>query len=499
MKIKFVLIFCLISYVGFAQSQLESSILKGLEYFYNFQFDKAEQKFNDIIKKYPEKPQGYHYLAQMYLWKYIGCKDEDEFSNFTKYSDLALQKAEEIIEKDGNNYDVKYILASTHLLRVLASAQKEPNFDAIGDTKIAINYFEEIIEDKPKFYDAYLGLGILDYALSYVPGLFKWGLAMIGLSADKDRGLNYINKTYTKGKYSKTEAGLHLSNIYSDYLANYKGAIKILKSLTSKYPNNSVFNYQLGSIYIKAKKLNDAEKSLNKVIQLNNKSFIQTNAYAYFLKGQIAFMKNDFEKAIPHYETFLEMTLEPNYSGIANYRLAICNYISGDKIKYLKHLKLASSGNLDISDDYYANVKSGYLLENEIKDEDILLIKAQNLFESGKYKDAFNILNEKSDSLSNIENRGLAFYIVGESSYQLKKYNDAIEFCSEISSIDVKIENWIIPSGAFTIAKAYYEKKEYEKSEDWLSLSERNNTYTYKEKLEPYILSLKQKLEGKNK
>ncbi|MBN1639125.1 MAG: DUF3808 domain-containing protein [Ignavibacteriales bacterium] len=496
MKVKFVLIFCMFSYIGFAQNQLESTILKGLDYFHNFQFEKAEKQFDDAIKKYPAQPHGYHFLAQMYLWQYMGSKDKDDFYEFNKNSNLSIDKAEIILEDANNNYEVKYILGSAHLLRVLAYTQQGPNFDAISDTKIATKYFEEIIEAKPNFNDAYLGLGIFDYALSYVPGLFKWGLAMIGLSADKDRGLDYITRTYKKGKYSKTQAGFHLSNIYADYHANYSEAIKILKNLTDKYPNNSVFHYQLGSIYIKSKKLSDAENSLNKVIKLNNPKFIQTNAYAYFLKGQIAFMKNQFENAIPHYETFLDMSLEQNYTGIANYRLAICKYISDDE-HYLENLNLVARGNLDISDDYYANVKADYFLEKGIDEEDILLIETHNIFEMGKYKDAYNSLIEKVDSLSGKENKALAYFILGESSFQMKKYDDAIAHSSKLLNVDVQTESWVIPFAAFTIAKTYFEKKEYEKCKDWLALSERNNNHTYKEKLEPHILNLKHKLEGK--
>lgn len=499
MRIKFVLFFCMLSYLGVAQSQLESNILKGLDYFYNFQFEKAEQKFNEVIKKFPNKPHGYHFLAQMHLWIYIGCKNEKHFSDYINFSNLAIEKANKILEKEKNNYDVKYILASSHLLRVLSAAQKEPNFDAIGDTKIATNLYEEIIEAKPNFYDAYLGLGIFDYALSYVPGLYKWGLEMIGLSADKERGLDYIKKTYLHGKYAKAEAGFHLSNIYSDYLANYNEAIKVLKNLTLKYPNNSLFRYQLASIYIKAKQFNDADKSLDMVIKNNEKNFIQTIAYSYFLKGQIAFFKNNFNAAVSHYEKFLSMTLEPNYTGIANYNLAISNLNIGNEKESKKNFKNSCNGNLDISDDYYAEAKSKYFIENEITEEDIFIIRIKNLFEFGKFKEVLKTLVPKLDSLKNSENKNIANYLIGESSYQLKKYDDAINYCMDISSNNIEVDNWVIPFGALTIAKSYFGKKDYEKSADWLDLCERNNIYVYKEKLEPFILNLKLQLEKKYK
>ena len=72
--------------------------------------------------------------------------------------------------------------------------------------------FEETLELNPKFYNAYLGLGLFDYAMSFVPDFLKWAVNLTGLSSDKQRGFNYIKTAFKKGT-EKTEAAFHLAKI----------------------------------------------------------------------------------------------------------------------------------------------------------------------------------------------------------------------------------------------------------------------------------------------
>ena len=169
-KIFFVLFF--ISCVLRAQSSTDAMLKTGLNYAYNFQLDEAEKIYKKVIELQPEQPFAYHYLAQDYLWAFLGSKDNDQYAAFQKYSDLAIQKAENILNDDPKNVRVLYMLANDYSFRAMANGANSSTIDAFWSSKKAVGYYEKTIDLNPEFYDAYKGLGVFNYALSFVPGMF---------------------------------------------------------------------------------------------------------------------------------------------------------------------------------------------------------------------------------------------------------------------------------------------------------------------------------------
>ena len=86
--------------------EIEDMVMKGLDKTYNFKWNDAEQIFTSIIDKFPQDPRGYHYKSSIYLWYYLSSKNDEEYENFLKYSDLAIDKGDELLEKEPDNKDL---------------------------------------------------------------------------------------------------------------------------------------------------------------------------------------------------------------------------------------------------------------------------------------------------------------------------------------------------------------------------------------------------------
>src|SRR3989339_862064 len=93
-----VIIVTVLSQIIFSQKEIDKNIHKGLEYEYNFNWEKAEEVYRNIIKKYEEAPRGYQYLSGIYLWYYLSTKDEEDMQLFISYSDSVIEKAESMLE-----------------------------------------------------------------------------------------------------------------------------------------------------------------------------------------------------------------------------------------------------------------------------------------------------------------------------------------------------------------------------------------------------------------
>ena len=491
----FVLLNFVLSSFCLAQDELKTLVTEGLEQAYNFNFEQAEKIFNQAIDDYPEYPHGYHYISQINLWAYLGSKDEDEFKSFLTHSELAKIKGERLFEKNEDDPYLSYLLGSIYTLRATANSFKGSSLDAFWAAKSAVGYFETTLEIDQKFYDAYLGIGLFNYALSYVPGIFKWAVNLSGLTYDKEKGLEYIKLAYQKGHLDQTEAAFHLSKIYTDYVAEYDSASILLENLISDYPENSLFHYQYAVLKIKARELDEAETSLNKVIEINQPKFYQTNSLSHFLLGDIYFKRNNFSEALKYYKNFLTTTKDIDYTGIANYRAAISSFMIGDTLQMRERLILARIGNLDIPDDIYANEKSVKLLENSISENHRKVILAKNDVEAGNSKQAFNQLKEIADSIEVAELRGIAYFYLSEAAYDIGEFETSIEYSQKATNINYEIEKWVLPYAAYVTAKSNYKIGNFSRSREFLEIAENNNDFEFQESIEALVNNLTRKLD----
>lgn len=489
----FIILFLCLPKLLSAQS-LQSLINQGLGKAYNMELDGAEKIYNRIIDLYPEDPHGYYLIAQIYYWTYLGSKDKGEYQVFNRFAELAQEKIDKILDEDNKNIKILHLAGNLQLFRAMANAVNESSVDAFWSSKNAVNYLEKAIQLNPKFYDAYLGLGLFDYAMSFVPEFLKWAVKLTGLTSDKERGLRYIKTAFNKGTLETTEAAFHLSKIYTDYLADYDSAYYYIQSIIPRYPKNTLFLYQYAVSLIKGRELNKAIQPLNTVIRLNNKRFPQVTALAHYRKGEVYFKKNQFKSAIKEYEAFLDLYKDIDFTGIAAYNIAISNKIIGNDEEYKKYLDLASDGNPDVYEDAYAMTKSEYFLKNDIDEIDLQLVRIKNFIDYGRNRNAYDSLKVILPLIHNNDQKALALSYLSESAYHLNKYAESVQAAENVLTVKPRIEKWTIPFSYFLQAKANWKVGAKSEARDFLSRAESENKFEFQDYIQSLIENLKRKL-----
>lgn len=469
-------------------------IRKGLEFSYNFELDKARDCFQRLIKQNVDDPSGYHYISGTYLWVYMSNKKESDFKQFLKYSDIAISKSEKLLDINDNDPDILFILGSNYGFRAMAYIQTNSQLNAIWAVKNSNKYLTETLEVNPEKYDAYLGLGLFNYALSLVPGVFKWALQLGGLSADREEGINYLKQAYRRGDLTKTEAAYYLSQIYTETIADYNTATGYLRQLTKQYPGNSLFKYSYAVAMIKNRKPDEAEKILNKIISEKNPDFEQVTSFSYFLVGDIHFRKNEFAKAITYYEKFLMNSHKIDYSGIANYRMALCYELSGNRESAKKLYILARNGNEDIPDDVYAKRKGEIYFGRSLSKTEITLIKAQNLIESGYQLKAYEQLKDALDQIGSSAHKAEAYYYLSDAAYDISRTDEALNYSEKALSLNHGNEKWLTPYSYYLAAKSLVKMGNYDRASEYIRKAEQMNDFDYHARLSSLINSLKTKL-----
>ncbi|MFA4923880.1 MAG: tetratricopeptide repeat protein, partial [Ignavibacteriaceae bacterium] len=252
-----------------------SRLNEGIQSVYNFEFDKAESIFSSLLKRNPNDLFANHFSATLSFWKYLGSNKKKYFEEFLHQSDATIAKTEQNLSGNPKNKETLYILGAAYGYRAIAYGKAEKFLDMIWASKKSNSYLEDVLEIDPNYYDAYLGIGLIKFALSQVPSGFKWALSMIGFDGDSEKGLSYLKISAEKGNYSRIEAEYYLSQLYAEFYFDYDKAKTHLVKLTQHFPGNLLFKYSLGVIEVKGRNLNSAENILLPLVKEKNSEFEQ--------------------------------------------------------------------------------------------------------------------------------------------------------------------------------------------------------------------------------
>ncbi|OGU48813.1 MAG: hypothetical protein A2000_09310 [Ignavibacteria bacterium GWB2_36_8] len=490
-KICLIIFFLIVSVNVFAQSKIpfERSIMLGLEQSYHFRWDKAEDIFRDVIKKYPDRPEGYHYLSGIYVWFYLSSKDKNDLNIFTTYSDSAIEKGLELLELNPDDDALLCLVGSNYSYRAIAFASAENYLDAVWAGKKSDSFLNDAIEINPERYDAYLGLGLYNFAAGQTPGAFRWVLKLTGMGGDKELGIRYIKLAADEGNYTKTEAQYYYSQITQDYT----DATYYLTNLVNKYPENILFKYSLASLNIKERKLDAAEKILIKIVNRDDEKFDQVIAFSNFLIGDVFYKKNEYDSAIIHYKKFLQTTPDNDYTGIAAYRLGVSYEIMDLRDSAIVYFGSCENGNMDLDDDIYAKRKGSIYFKRTLSENEITVIKAANMIESGNYSGAYDSLTSALKKITGNKLKAEAYLYLNEAAFNLGKYNESLSLASAALKTEVMEEKWILPYACYYASRANYFLGDIVAANYFIEQAEDYDDYDYQNKLKTLLYSLRQK------
>lgn len=490
--LKLLLICLFINIFVFPQS-IPKQIKAGLELGYNFQWQKAEELFEKIIHEHSEKPDGYHFLSSVYLWYYLGSRNKNDFDDFLKYSDKAIDLAKEALENKSQNAYLNYLLGTNYMYRAVAFTREENYLDAVWASKKSEYYLTETLRIDPKFVDAYLGLGLYNFAMGQIPSAFQWALSLAGIKGDKQVGIDYIKKAAAEGNLAKVEAQYYLSQILTEILFENEAALYYLKNLIRKYPQNLLFNYSYAVAEIKQRKLSDAQRVLYKLVYLENERFSQIISFSNFLMGDVFFRRNMFDSAKVYYLAFLKNTPTIDYTGIASLRLGLAFELADDRKTAEKFYKGADDGNMDLEDDQFAKRKSELYLKKALSSSERSLIKISNMIEAGSYNDALDSINNLLPNLKNGSLLAEIYLYLSEVLFLRNEYDESLSAALTALESNPKEEKWIIPFACYYAARAYLAKNNKLKFEEYIEKIDDYSDYDYQNKLKNLVFSLSMK------
>lgn len=464
------------------QNIIKSRITQGLDALYNFNFTYAEKTFNSIVKNYPDHPAGYHYKSISYLWFFLDNKEKVDLRNFVAYTDTAIKKAEAIIKSDSLDKFTLFILGSVYANRTFAFTRDESYFDAVLAARKFHSVFSQLLAEDSLYYDAYMGKGIFNFAISQAPQTWSWAINLAGMTGDRISGLKYLELAAKKGTLTKTEAKFYLSQIYSEFLLKYQAANKYLKELNYRYPRNLLFRFAQANLQAKVFDLTNALRNYKAIYTSADTNFIQLKNYAGMALADILYSKGDYDEARSYYINFLENSNDSHFKGITALKIGLSHLIEGDSLSALLYFDKTGQGNKDIDDDVFAK-KRGEQYLNRLPDRNELkLILIRNLIDAGKFKTAIDSLEKFVEEPISDTLRAEAALYFSEAYFYRGNYRKSLEYAIAVFSFD-DCESWVKPFACYFAARASKEMKNYVDAEFFVGYASNFKNYFYENKL----------------
>lgn len=332
--------------------QIDAAWIKGLDYMYRLDFDKADTEFKKLIVAYPNHPAGYLALAGLQWW--ILSQNFDNIDNmqsyeaeFFTYIDEA-EKRSRAMMKDKQDDTACFCLGLGYGFVGRWYAVKRRWWKAYTNGSNAKIYLRKTLELNPNAHDAAIGLGIMDYYAATLPATLKL-VSSIFIRGDKERGLKYIDQTINKGRFFVTEATLFKISIYLQFEKKYAEAIAMAQNLEKMQPDNTFFRLvevvtrfnandwpgtmTSGLAFIKEHK-NDRTSQLG-----------QQLALVYLAVGDAYFMAGDRKLATEYFNHGIEDTAYPQKGWITfcHLRLAQMYDLAEMRDKAIDHYLIAAS------------------------------------------------------------------------------------------------------------------------------------------------------------
>lgn len=235
----------------------------GFQSMYNLDFQRAHQDFSLWEQSHPQDPLGPVAQAAGFLFAEFArlgvlesqlftddktfdarsklTPDPDVRRKFNAALDHSTQLADSALKENPNDSNALFSKMLVMGLRSdYAALIEKQNFAALSYMKQGRVLAQQLLQQKPDAYDAFLGVGVENYLTGIKPVPVRWLLRMGGIQPDKEQGIRELEQTAAHGDLLKPFAKLLLAVAALRDNDDNKGC-SLLHELAVSYPQNSLY------------------------------------------------------------------------------------------------------------------------------------------------------------------------------------------------------------------------------------------------------------------
>ncbi len=287
---------------------------------YNFKFEKAENDFLILKKKYPKHPMPYFLMGMSNWWKIMPTLDTDMETYaevFNAYMDTTIEYAENLYDEDEKNFEAAFFLSAAYGLKARYYGEKGKYGKATINGKNALNYLQKYSNDNELSPEFLFGKSLFNYYAVWIYDNYTLLRPILAFfpKGDKDKGIKQLKEASYNAFYTRTEAQYFLMRIYGVEEEKDELALPVARYLATTFPDNAYFQRCFARYSFSQGQWGEAEKVSEDILYKLNIGMPGYEAisgrYASFFLGRIQLYKyHDNAKAKEYYHKTVKFAQE---------------------------------------------------------------------------------------------------------------------------------------------------------------------------------------------
>jgi tetratricopeptide (TPR) repeat protein len=258
------------------------------DHLYNLDYDTAIQEFEKVLARHPADPFAVNHLLSAILVRELyrtGAMNTGEYANDSfvgqahRPADPAqkerikqlVRQAEKLedaeLARNPKNVDVLYARGVTRGQFALYTALIERAwFSSLRNAVGARHDHERVLELAPQYEDAKLVVGAHNYVMGSLPLAVKIAVALVGLSGDKQKGIQYLYDASRANGETSVDAGIVLM-VFLRREHRYADALQVNRSVAPRFPRNFLLPLEEANLLRASGRNGEAEQQYRRVWQ----------------------------------------------------------------------------------------------------------------------------------------------------------------------------------------------------------------------------------------
>jgi tetratricopeptide (TPR) repeat protein len=362
------------------------------------------------------------------------------------------------VDKNENDLDAQFYLGWTYTLRAFILYYIDKNvLKAASDIQDGNKALKFVVEKNSAYYDAYLGLGIYNYILSFIPRKLQWLTSLLGFSGDREEGKKQLILASEKGTYTVTESKFYLT-LLAWREENYTLAENYATQLTETYPESPATWMLWGLLLSQQDKMTEAVEAYEKSIELNKgKESEIVYKTSYGALGNAYYRMNNFDKAVEYLKKYMQYVTGDDMYNRRLYSIGASLELMGDRNEAMNYYRQARSNFTEDNEwEKFWYRKLNFCAGNKMTVIDSLLIVADNNRAVGRLDEAMNNYNRLQggfDQVYSDDTKALINHGIAQIFFKQKDYNKAIEQFKMNLFLNPSEEKWLVPEANYQIGR----------------------------------------------
>ncbi len=244
----------------------EDKLLEALELGLNEYYEASFSLISELLEEYPTKPEIYLLRAALldYMMDDLGTNKYE--NDFFKSIDYAMKYAKPLLQSEREAWG-HFILGSAYAYRAFRYGKRNIFLPVLSDITNAVDHIRKALSKDSTIYDAYLPLGIYNYATHKFPKVVRFIMRVGDVEKNKEEGIRQLYLASNKAKYVGDMARFSLGYILMEE-RRYSEAYDVLNYLYRKYDHSRNVRWMYSKLLRRMGRWSEAEKVYEELLYL---------------------------------------------------------------------------------------------------------------------------------------------------------------------------------------------------------------------------------------